>query len=348
MAVEELGLVISNPTEGNFLKQIGWNKTEIMELVSGAVKFYENIAYTDEDMKDAKADRAKLNNMKKAISARRIEIKKAVMAPYDQFEAEVKEVVALIDKPIELIDAQIKAYEDKQKADKKQKLIDFFEQNNEHSFVTFDMVFDSRYLNVSVSLKKATDDIRQKLERVATDIRSLEAFASEKYRSVAMDVYTKTLNLGEALAEDKRLIEIDRKIEKEILRKKEEEDRRKEAEALKAVKAAEIVQPVVQTADEKDSDVDDTATVKRNCKGCMGAEHDDCKHCDVNSKKDGNVHDPSEDAHYEPENVQKSIENAQNQQKMYRASFMIRGTYEQIMAVKQFMIDNGIQFGKVE
>lgn len=116
---DELSLVIENPHEGEFLKHIDWNKEEFMELVASITEQYEGLTYTEDQMKAAKADRAKLNAMKKAISDRRIQVKKAVMEPYTKFEAEVAEVTALIEKPISMIDGQIKEYEDRTKRRRK-------------------------------------------------------------------------------------------------------------------------------------------------------------------------------------------------------------------------------------
>lgn len=117
--MEELSLVISQPDEGKFLQKIGWNKEQIMNAVAEITKQYTGLTYTEEQMQDAKKDRATLNAMRKDISDRRIQVKKALMAPYEAFEAEVKEVVAMIDEPIAMIDEQLLAYEEKVKEDKK-------------------------------------------------------------------------------------------------------------------------------------------------------------------------------------------------------------------------------------
>ena len=93
--MEELSLVISQPDEGKFLQKIGWNKEQIMNAVAEITKQYTGLTYTEEQMQDAKKDRATLNAMRKDISGRRIQVKKALMAPYEAFEAEVKEVVAI-------------------------------------------------------------------------------------------------------------------------------------------------------------------------------------------------------------------------------------------------------------
>ena len=218
---DELSLVIENPHEGEFLKHIDWNKEEFMELVASITEQYEGLTYTEDQMKSAKADRAKLNAMKKAISDRRIQVKKAVMEPYTKFEVEVSEVTALIDKPIAMIDGQIKEYEDRTKEEKKAALKKHFEEiaSDLEGILTFDRVFDQRYLNVSVSLNKAKADIQEKVDRVHTDLRSLEGFCEEKYLTIAKDAYIRTLNVSDALAEVRRLQGVDRKAEGERLRR---------------------------------------------------------------------------------------------------------------------------------
>ena len=183
---DELSLVIKNPNEGEFLKHIEWNKEQFMELVASMTEQYEGMTYTDEQIKIAKSDRATLNAMKKAISDRRIQVKKAVMEPYTKFEAEVAEVVALIDKPIAMIDSQIKEYDERVKNEKKHALKEYFEEiaADLEGVLTFDRVFDQRYLNATVSLSKAKTDIKDKVERVNTDLNTLDSLDAE-YRMFA-------------------------------------------------------------------------------------------------------------------------------------------------------------------
>lgn len=39
---------------------------------------------------------------------------------------------------------------------------------------------------------------------------------------------------------------------------------------------------------------------------------------------------------------------AEEDTKIYKSSFVVRGTKAQLLMLKQYMIDNGIEFGKVE
>ena len=66
---------------------------------------------------------------------------------------------------------------------------------------------------------------------------------------------------------------------------------------------------------------------------------------------------PAENVPRQPESVPEQSKDAQvvdpfadkdTDTKIYKASFTIRGTKAQILSVKEFMIKNNIQFGKVE
>lgn len=70
--MEELSLVINQPDNGVFLEKIGWNKEQITSAVENIISQYEGITYTEEQIRDAKKDRAILNAMKTDISNRRI------------------------------------------------------------------------------------------------------------------------------------------------------------------------------------------------------------------------------------------------------------------------------------
>ena len=305
---EELSLIINSPSNGEFLKNIGWNKQEFMNLVASITERYKGLTYTEEQMKEAKADRARLNSMKKIISDRRIEIKNSVMAPYIQFEKEVNEVVNLIDEPILMIDSQIKEYEERLKDEKKQNLIEFFNKEAaDYSFLTFEKVFDKKYLNSSVSLNKAKDDIKQKIERIVNDFISIDTLTSEKYRGAAKDVYIKTLSLSAAIGEDRRLTEIDRRQEEERLRLEKEKNIEIEAQKISKPQYEIPVKEEVSAI----------------------------------SQSDFNEKVP-------PKNTDDSLHNNSIKQepKIYKSSFTVYGTKAQIMALKQYMIDNNIKFGK--
>lgn len=334
---EELSLVIKNPNEGEFLKHIEWNKEQFMERVASVTEQYEGLTYTDEQIKDAKSDRAGLNAMKKEISDRRIQVKKAVMEPYTQFEKEVAEVVALIEKPIAMIDAQIKEYDERVKGEKKQALKEYFEEiaADLERVLTFDRVFDQRYLNATVSLNKAKTDIKDKVERVNTDLNTLNSLEAE-YRMFARDVYVKTLDMSKAMAEISRLQEL-KKQEEERIRKEEEA---KAAKAAAEEKAAESVPEPVEVVQKSEKTAQNTAGITQK-EEVAPHENEKVESGEKTVLTGGMSIDT-------PDTTAGAKKVAEEDTKQYKASFTVYGTKAEIMDLKQFMIEHKIKFGKVE
>ena len=82
---------------------------ELKSYLATQLENYKNLAYTEDSLKIAKADKATLNKLKKALDERRKEIKKIYMEPYLAVEAQIKELTAMIDEPL----AEIKAFTDR-------------------------------------------------------------------------------------------------------------------------------------------------------------------------------------------------------------------------------------------
>ena len=94
-------------------KTIDFNFEELKGQLAESLALYTGLVVTEDGIKGAKEDRAKLNKLREALENKRKEVKRECMAPYTDFEAKVKELVGLIDQPIAAIDAQLKEYEEK-------------------------------------------------------------------------------------------------------------------------------------------------------------------------------------------------------------------------------------------
>lgn len=225
---EKMEFRLINPTEDGFLRVIKWNKEELEAAVRHKIAAYQNVVYTEDNMKQAKADRAELNKLTKAIEERRKMVKKIINEPYDVFESELKEILALIQEPVGIIDRQVKAFEDQQKEEKKKSIQKSYDEviGDLAEILPFERVFDIRYLNQTYKLAIAQDEVKAKVEKVRTDLETIDSLES-KYKLNAKDVYIKTLDLSKALAENKRLSDLEEKLEAEKRRKAEEEAERK-------------------------------------------------------------------------------------------------------------------------
>lgn len=340
--MEELKLEIISPNEGQFLKKIGWNKDEIKKAVISITEQYKGLAYTEEQLQEAKKDRAMLNAMKKDISDRRIQVKKALLEPYDVFESEVKEVVALIDEPIEMIGKQIEAYEDKVREEKNTALAQFFSENigELSEVVSYDRIFNPKWLNKTASLSSCKAEIQKIIDDINTDLAAIISSVDEKYQVFAKDYYLQHgFNLSKALGEANRIQEMDKKAEAD--RKAREEAEREREEARKeAERAKEEARKAQEEAELARKELEREKALAENEQAEKQAVFEEAKVTDVP------VHENNVLVKENAAPASKGL--AEEDTKIYKSSFVVRGTKAQLLMLKQYMIDNGIEFGKVE
>lgn len=357
-----------NPTEDGFLRVIKWNKEELEAAVRQKIASYEDIVYTEANMKQAKADRAELNNLVKAIEERRKMVKKIINEPYDVFEKELKEVLALIQKPVGIIDRQVKAFEDQQKEEKKKSIQKSYDEviGDLAEVLPFERVFDIRYLNQTYKLATAQVEVKAKVEKVRTDLETIDSLES-KYKLNAKDVYIKTLDLSKALAENKRLSDLEEKLEAEKRRKAEEEAERKRLaeERRKAEEERAKAEEEQQKALEAQKRAEQESASKQ-------AENVTEQVKNVTESRE-NVTEPAQNVSGEAEggtlpwesgsefSVAGTIQSAGQQasvavdpfepkqeEKRYRTKFCAVGTRVQLQKLIDFMKENNIGYGRIK
>jgi len=359
-----------NPTENGFLRVIKWNREELEAAVRQKIAAYENVVYTEDNIKQAKADRVELNKLVIAIEERRKKVKKIINEPYETFEAELKEVLALIQEPVGIIDKQVKTFEDQQKEEKKAKIRAAYDEviGDLESILPFEKVFDSRYLNQTYKLATAQTDIKSKVEKVRTDLETIDSLES-KYKLNAKDVYIKTLDLSKALAEKKRLSDLEEKLEAEKRRKAEEEaerkrqaeKRRKEAEERARLaeeqRKAQEAQRKAQEAQRKAQEAQRKAAQEsvRKQSESMNEQPENV----IENQKNGaepaqSVSSGAENgtqasmAAVDPFTQQQVPEQPKVEEKRYQTRFYAKGTRGQLEKLIQFMNENGIEYGRIK
>lgn len=214
--------------ENHEQKEIKWNNEELKAEIAEKVKDYKNLVYTDNQIKDAKADRAKLNKLVKALEDKRKEVKKECLQPYEKFEKQIKEVIEIVNEPIALIDGQVKEYEEQKKKEKQEQIEKMFEEKNIFDWLKFEKIFDTKWLNATTSIQKIESEIDEKVAKIDAEIATLQSL--KEFAFEAIETYKNCLDLSRAIAEGQRLAEIQRRKEEA---KKEEEARKEQAEIEK-------------------------------------------------------------------------------------------------------------------
>lgn len=248
-------------------KTIDFNFEELKTQLASSLELYTGLVVTEDGIKSAKEDRAKLNKLREALETKRKEVKKECMAPYTDFEGKVKELVALIDQPIAAIDGQLKAYEEQRRAAKRADILAIYEETvgELRSLLPFEKLWQDGWYNTGVSMKKIREAIVAAEAKAASDLEVLATVESEFAEAVKIK-YLEHLDLNEALLERARLQERAKRLrEYEEQRAKAAanlpEEQRMEAASRGAEQAANIPEPA--------AGAEQAETVYRLCFECM-------------------------------------------------------------------------------
>lgn len=217
-------LKIISPSEDGYIKKIEWNHEELKREVSEKVEKYKDLVYSDEQIKEAKTDRANLRKFVDALESKRKELKKLCLAPYEDFEKKLKEITTIVNEPIQMIDKQVKSFEALQKEEKRTSLESFFVGYNPFEWLKFEQILDDKWLNASCKTEKAVEEIQDRIECIKKDFETLSNLPDFSFEST--EVYKQSLDLNNAISEGVRLSEMQKKkaeAQKAEVKKPEEE-----------------------------------------------------------------------------------------------------------------------------
>jgi hypothetical protein len=209
----------------NLPEAVSFNYEELKTELQAKVSMYETLQYTDTQIQEAKKDKANLNKLKKALNDERIRLQKEYMQPFNDFKAKIDELISIIDTPVALIDKQVKEYDEIKKQEKKAEIQDHFDKIAFPAWVQFEMIFNERWLNSSVSMKSVQTEIEEICTKIEADLATLENLPEFAFES--KEAYKTTLDLQKSIQEGARLAEIQKRKkaqEEEAARRKSEEE----------------------------------------------------------------------------------------------------------------------------
>lgn len=266
---ETMEFILNTDLNKSLSMEIDFNFEALKGDLSENLKKYNELVVTEDSIKDAKDDKAQLNKLRTAIEDKRKEVKKACLTPYEKFEVKIKQIVGMIDEPIQAIDKQVKVFAQIE-VEKKKELIDTFYSENIgelSELLPLTKFYDSRWENVSMKIKEVQKVILDTITKVRSELEVISSLGSE-YEPQIKDKYLQGLNLTVALAEKSRLEEQARKLKEyeeiQAQRKAEQEriDNERKAEQAKVVQAEPVIQPQSVTQLETVAEVETMAQVE--------------------------------------------------------------------------------------
>jgi len=168
MNEHDLQLVIQNKTLGS----LKTNATHIKELIIKSLPNYDVSNYNDDNIDQAKADKALLNNSAKALNSKRLELEKEFIAPFNEFKVIVNETITLINECSGKIDNVVKDNENAFKEKKKAHIVEMFNSKG-FELVPLDKIFNKKWLNKGSKDKDIEKEIDDNISKIKSDIETL-------------------------------------------------------------------------------------------------------------------------------------------------------------------------------
>lgn len=222
---------------------VTWNYEDLKKAITNALEVYKTTEYDDSNIGQAKKDRAMLNNLSKSVNARKIEIKKKCLEPYELIETQAKELMAIIQEPIAVIDERLTEYETARRKKARAVILEYMQKafegiEQQIADKAKNALYDDRWENATAKKSEWQTAIDARADAIRSDLQVL-AGIEEKFRSYAMDAYRPNLRLADAMQKVQEAAILKRQQEEEERKRREEEERRRRQEEL-AKREAEL------------------------------------------------------------------------------------------------------------
>lgn len=209
-------LNIISPTQDMELTPITWNYEDLKTEISQKTQVYKMMVFGEDQMDEAKRNRASLNSLDKALNDKKIALKKMYLEPYETFEIQIKELQKMIKDASASIDKQVKDFEDKERKEKLDKalstLLDYASANDLQSFspaAGWESLVNPKWGNKSVSYKAIAEDAEAIAIGIKQDLATINGMTDNPFKFEMIDYYKRCVNLGQTLAEGERLKRLD-------------------------------------------------------------------------------------------------------------------------------------------
>lgn len=222
---------------------------DLVELsIREKVREYAAVVVTEDSVKDGKRFLADIRKEKKALDDERKAIKTQWMAPYDAFEKRAKQIIALYDEPVKIINDQLTEFEEQRKAMKRQEIeaaYDFV-KGDLADWLPLDRIYNPKWENATYSAKKVREDMELIFDQMKVSISTIKSMKSE-FEADALRVLKETGSLQSAIAEINEL----QKQKERFMEQARQEAERERQEKERAEKEQEEKAAALQKAEEK-------------------------------------------------------------------------------------------------
>ena len=202
---------VFTPTQAQPLPPIKWNYDEVKAWIENGLTRYKGVVYDETQIAMAKKDRAQLNKLVQAIETKRREMKQTYLQPYQDFEKQANELIAMVKETAGEIDTQVKAYDERRKQEKLARIkAEIYAPmiDNLADLVPYEKLHDPRWLNVTCAINTIGTEMAGKIESIAAGLDAIDRLAlDDALMEQTKAAFLNDFDLAAAIKQTERILE---------------------------------------------------------------------------------------------------------------------------------------------
>lgn len=192
------------------------NASDLLPAIQEGLKAYDYVV-DENNYKQAKTDRASLNNLVKVVSDKRKQVENDVFAQWIQDKKDIMAVEKTIKAASDKLGDGINDIDNAEKELKRNQIKELW-TNMTNDKYPFDLVFEDRYLNKSVKPKEIEESLNNKFLKAEEQLSFIEASLpdDELQAEQVIQLFCKTLDLSKATERINEIKEAKAKLQEKV------------------------------------------------------------------------------------------------------------------------------------
>lgn len=192
------------------------NASDLLPAIQEGLKAYDYVV-DENNYKQAKTDRASLNNLVKVVSDKRKQVENDVFAQWLQDKKDIMAVEKTIKAASDKLGDGINEVDNAEKELKRNQIKELW-TNMTNDKYPFDLVFEERYLNKSVKNKEIEESLSNKFMKAEEQLSFIEASLPEDELQAeqVIQLFCKTLDLSKATERINEIKEAKAKLQEKV------------------------------------------------------------------------------------------------------------------------------------
>lgn len=180
------------------------NIRKVKDYAIQTKEYYAGITFTAETKEDAEKEKADINKFKKQVEDFRKQIVAKYNEPIKLFEDTAKETEKLLKETYDLINVQVKAFDEEQLEKVKEKVESYFNEYAQSKNVNF-VNFSQMNISITKGLLTSTGNLTKKIQEQINEFvdrcsKDVELINTLEHKEEILIEYKKTLKSAESIA----------------------------------------------------------------------------------------------------------------------------------------------------